>query len=125
MHGREIKVWGFVDHRNMYGDDGARKLLEDWWSGVGPSVTAWRFNLQAREDDEAGRSLAVHVPNDPGRDELLRAFLADARAGKPTKVFVKGKIFTFAAPANLRRYTGLYMEVQSSRDIGFQPTVEH
>jgi hypothetical protein len=41
------------------------------------------------------------------------------------KVFVKGKIFTFAAPANLRRDTRPYMDVQPSRDIGFQPTVEH
>jgi len=93
-------------------------------SSIGTGGLA-RSGIQARKDDEAERSLAVHVPNDPGRDELLRTFPADAGAGKPTTVFVKGKIFTFAAPANLRRYTRPYMDVQSSRDIGFQPTVEH
>jgi hypothetical protein len=109
-HGQEIMVWGFVDHSNIYGDDGAKKILEDWWSGDGPNATTWSFNLKANEEDEAGRSFPVRVPNDPGRDDLLKAFLADARAHRPTRVFVKGKLFTFDAPANVRRFTGLSIE---------------
>ncbi len=50
-----------------------RKLiLGDWWSGEGPDATTWRFNLKAEADDEVGHSFPVHVPNDPGRDDLLR-----------------------------------------------------
>ena len=115
--GREIRLWGFVDHGNLYGNDGARRILAEWWSGDGPSATTWRFNLKAKADDEVGRSFQVHVPNDPGRDALLKAFLADARAGKPTKVFLKGRLFTFDAPTNARTLVGLTMDVQSSRDI--------
>jgi len=28
VHGQEIMVWGFVDHSNIYGDDGAKKFLK-------------------------------------------------------------------------------------------------
>ncbi len=115
--GQEIKVWGFVDHGNMYGDEGARMILEDWWSGDGPNATTWRFNLRASKDDEAGHSFPVHIPNDQGRDDLLKVFLADARAQQPTKVFVKGRIFTVDAPTNVTSLTGLYMELESSHDI--------
>ena len=104
----------------MYGDAGANEILEDWWSGEGPSTTTWRFNLKAKENDETGRSFPVHVPNDQGRDEILKAFLADARAQKPTKVYVKGKLFTFDAPTNAEALTGLVMELKSSDDILFE-----
>jgi hypothetical protein len=117
INGQEIKLWGFVDHSNLYGDEGAKRLLQEWWSGAGPSATTWRFNLKGKADDAAGQSFPVRVPNDPGRDDLLKVFLADARAGRPTKVFVKGKIFTFNAPTNVTGHTGLYMEVQSSQDV--------
>jgi len=117
VHGQEIRVWGFVDHNNLYGDDRAKKILEEWWSGDGPNAASWRFNLKANEDDETGQSFPVHVPNDPWRDDLLRAFVADARAHRSTPVFVKGKLFTFAAPANVTFLTGLYIEVPSSQDI--------
>jgi hypothetical protein len=78
--GQEIELWGFVDHRNLYGDAGAKRILGEWWSGDGPDAATWRFDLKARENDEAGHSFAVRVPDDGGRDDLLRAFLADARA---------------------------------------------
>ncbi len=51
------------------------------------------------------------------RPELQRRFLADAAAGRPTRVFVKGRIFTFDAPTNYRHAIGLYMEVGSSVDV--------
>jgi hypothetical protein len=115
--GQEIKVWGFVDHGNIYGDEGAEAILKDWWSGDGPTATTWRFNLKANADDEAGQSFSVQVPNDEGRDHLLKVFLTDARAQQPTKVFVKGRIFTVDAPTNVTSLTGLYMELESSHDI--------
>jgi hypothetical protein len=115
--GKEIKLWGFVDHANLYGDADAQEILGEWWSGDGPSATAWRFNLMAHADDQAGQSFAVHVPNDEGRDELLRNFLADAEAQRPTKVFVTGRLFTFDAPTNLANRTGLVMELDSSQAI--------
>ena len=121
VSGQEIKLWGYVDHGNLYGDEGVRKILEEWWSGEGPTATTWRFNLKANADDEIGRSFAVHVPNDAGRDALLKQFLADAQAQKPTRVFVKGKLFTFDAPTNEATLTGLTMELQSSDDISFEP----
>ena len=120
LHGQEVKLWGFVDHGNLYGDEGAKQILGDRWSGDGPNATTWRFNLKARADDEVGHSFAVNVPNDPGRDDLLKVFLADASAGKPTKVFLKGKLFTFDAPTNAAPLTGLSMDLQSSRDILFE-----
>ena len=117
VDGQEVKIWGFVDHGNMYGDEGVKEILGDWWSGDGPNATTWRFNLKAKEDDADGHSFSIFVPNDEGRDDLLKVFLADARAQKPTKVFVKGRIFTFDAPTNALPLTGLYMELQSSHDI--------
>ncbi len=101
--GKEIKLWGFVDHANLYGDADTQEILGEWWSGDGPSATSWRFNLMAHADDQAGQSFAVHVPNDEGRDELLRNFLADAKAQRPTKVFVTGRLFTFDAPSQSRQ----------------------
>jgi hypothetical protein len=59
----------------------------------------------------------VRVPNDPGRDQLLWAFAADARAGRPTRVFVTGRIYPFVAPTNTSTLTGLYLEPRSSREI--------
>jgi hypothetical protein len=115
--GREIRLWGFVDHGNMYGDAGAKRTLEEWWSGDGPRAASWGFNLKGKAYDQAGHSFPVRVPNDKGRDALLGAFVADARSQRPTKVFVKGRIFTFHAPMNYGSRVGLYMEVQSSRDI--------
>jgi hypothetical protein len=117
IQGQETKLWGYVDHSNLYGDDSARQILQEWWSGEGPTATTWRFNLKGHSNDAAGQSFSIQVPNDGGRDELLRAFLADARAQRPTKVFVTGRLFTFDAPTNAETYQGLYLEVRSSQDV--------
>ena len=119
-HGREIRLWGYVDYANLYGDAGARDILGEFWSGEGPNPAAWRFDLKAGEDDAAGQSFAVHVPNDDRRDEVLRVLVANARAGRSTKVFLSGRLFSFAAPTNVRTLTGLYMELQSAADIRFR-----
>jgi hypothetical protein len=121
LDGREIMVWGFVDSSNIYGDAGAKANLGDWWSGDGPDATTWRFNLKAEAGDKAGNSFSVLVPNDPGRDELLKAFLTDANAQRSTRVFVKGKLHVFDAPTNTGALTGLSMELQSSNDISLEP----
>ena len=121
LEGQEVKLWGFVDHRNLYGDEGTKAILEEWWGGDGPDASTWRFNLKAGENDEAGHSFPVYVPNDQGRDDLLRLFLADAKAQRSTKVFVTGKIFTNDAPTNVATLTALYMELQSSKDILPEP----
>ena len=80
MAGQQVKVWGYVDPSNMYGDEQTRKLLGEWWSGDGPTPDTWRFDLKGEAGDRAGHSIQVIVPNDGGRDALLRAFSADARA---------------------------------------------
>jgi hypothetical protein len=121
LDGQEIMVWGFVDASNIYGDAGAKEILGDWWSGDGLDASTWRFNLKAREGDKRGDSFSVLVPNDPGRDDLLKAFVADANAQKPTKVFVKGKLHTFDAPTNTGTLTGLTIELGSSSDILVEP----
>jgi hypothetical protein len=120
LHGKKIRIWGFVDHHNMYGDASAKEILGDWWSGDGPDSKTWRFNLKAKEDDPAGRSFAVFVTTDQGRDELLRALLADAQTARPTKVYLEGRLYTFDAPTNARLLLGLRLDVQSSRDIQLQ-----
>ena len=33
--GHVVKLWGYVDHGNLYGDAGAQAILGDWWSGEG------------------------------------------------------------------------------------------
>jgi uncharacterized protein len=115
--GKKIRIWGYVDHQNLYGDESAKQILGEWWSGYGPDSRTWRFNLKAKQNDPAGRSFAVFVAEDPGRDEMLKIFLADARAGRPTKVYLEGSLLTFDAPTNLRPLHGLRMQLQSSRDI--------
>ncbi len=121
LNGRVVKIWGFVDHGNLYGDEGAMEVLGEWWSGDAPGAAAWRFDLKAREDDAVGRSFPIHVLDDVGRDALLRVFVADARARRPTRVFVRGALFTYPAPTQGTAHTGLYMEVRSSRDISLEP----
>lgn len=117
LDGQEVMLWGYVDHGNLYGDEGAKEILGDWWSGEGPDASTWRFNLKAQAEDAVGDSFAVTVPNDQGRDELLRQFVTDAQAGRPTKVFATGRLTTFEAPSSDRVRTGLIMDVQSSDDI--------
>lgn len=124
LHGRVVEIWGFVDHGNLYGDESAREVLGEWWSGAAAGAAAWRFNLKAREDDAAGRSFPIHVLSGEGRDALLEVFVADARARRPTRVFVRGTLFTYAAPTQGAALTGLYMEVRSSRDISLEPPQE-
>jgi type II secretory pathway pseudopilin PulG len=121
LSGQEVKIWGFVDHGNIRGDRSAKAILGEWWSGDGPSATSWSFNLKADEDDPVGHSFSVHVPNGAEREALLRAFAADARSHRPTRVFVKGTLHTFDAPTNAATQTGLYMELRSSRDILLEP----
>jgi hypothetical protein len=121
LDGQEIKVWGFVDSGNIYGDADAKEILGALWSSEGPDAATWRFNLKADPDDKTGNSFPVLVPNDPGRDELLRAFVADANAQRPTRVFVTGKLHTFDAPTNTGALTGLTIELRSSNDILLEP----
>jgi hypothetical protein len=118
---QDVRIWGFVDHGNLYGDDAAGAILGEWWSGPSPDAATWRFDLKANAADATGQSFAVYVPNDPGRDDLLERFAADARAQQPTKVFVTGKLFTFDAPANIAARTGLTMAVASSAAILLDP----
>lgn len=115
-NGQQIRVWGYVDHQNIYANNG-EGILHEWWSGDGPTPTTWRFNLKAKPDDKTGHSIWVIAPNDQGRDALLRAFLGDARAGRPTRVFVEGKILIFDAPANFGLFTGLSVEAESTNRI--------
>jgi len=117
MEGQVVQLWGYVDQGNIYGDEETKMILGDWWSGYGPSSTKWQFNLKARSNDKTGESFAVIVQNDEGRDDLLRAFLADANAQKATKVFLRGRISTFDASSNLQKLQGIILEVQSSNDI--------
>jgi hypothetical protein len=119
--GREVKIWGYVDQANIYGDASSKAILGDAWSGDASSPDAWRFGLMGGADDPAGKSFSVLIPNDSGRDALLRAFAADASAGRPTRVFVTGRLKTFDAPTNVTRLTGLYMRVRSSQDITLTP----
>ena len=117
LAGQDVQIWGFVDHGKLYGNDDARAVLGEWWSGDGPDENTWRFNLKADADDETGRSFAVHVPNDEGRDVLLTRFAAAAATQTPTRVFVTGRLVTFDAPMNTATRTGILLEVQSSDDV--------
>ena len=123
LEGREVTIWGFVDHGNISGDEGAREILAEWWGGDGPDADTWSFHLKARADDEVGHSFAVRVPVDEGRDELLSAFVADARAERPTRVVVTGTLRTFDAPTQAATRTGLLMVVSASRDVSLAPSV--
>lgn len=117
INGQEIKVWGFVDTSNLYGNDEVKAVLKEWWGGYGPTSSTWSFNLKAQKNDKAGHSFQVTVPNDQGRDHVLETILADARAQRSTKVHLTGKVYTFAMPTNFANYTGLYMKLASSEDI--------
>ena len=116
-HGQKVMVRGYVDQGNIYGDEGARDILGEWWSGDGPDANTWRFDVKANPSDEVGHSFAVYVPNDAGRDELLARFAADARAQKQTRVSVAGTMYAFDAPTLGGARTGVYMQTQSSADI--------
>jgi hypothetical protein len=117
LDGQEVSIWGYVDQGNIYGNEQAREILGDWWSGDGPTATSWRFNLKANPDDAVGRSFEVRVPNDEARDEFLRRFVADANARRPTRVFLTGTIITVDVPTTNATLTGLVLKLQSSDDM--------
>lgn len=117
MQGQMIRVWGFVDQENLFGDASARGILAEWWGGESKDAATWSFKLKANESDEAGQSFTVHVHSDDERDELLRRIVADARAGRATRVHVTGRLHIFEAPSNLVTRTGLYLESQGSSSI--------
>ena len=124
LDGREIALAGFVDHGNLFGDAGAREILGDWWGGPGPDADHWRFDLKARPDDPVGHSFTVVVPNGPVREALLMVFRADAEAGRPTPVFLRGIVSTFDAPVNAVRMTGLRVALRSASDIRLGPALK-
>ena len=125
LPGKEVRLWGYVDHGNLYGDSDVREILEEWWAGEGPDAVTWRFNLKADADDAVGHSFPVRIhDNDTRRDKLLRKFVADARGQKPTKVFLKGTLQSYEAPTQVSTLTGLYLEVSSSQDIQLPPPGE-
>ena len=106
LRGKILKVWGYVDGSNVF--------PEEWMDN---QTGKWRFHLKAKPSDHTGQSFAIHIPVDDGHDKLVALFKANDLAHKPTRVFVTGKISTFDAPMNFVRKTGLYMEVNSSKDI--------
>jgi len=118
---REIRLSGYVDHGNLYGDTAARQILQEWWGGDGPAPDVWRFDLKASPDDPVGHGFAVHVGSDAGTAELLRRLVDDARAGRPTWVSVRGRLRTFAAPTQAARLTGLYVVAGASSDVSLGP----
>jgi len=119
--GREIGVFGFVDHLNIFGDEQARLILGDLWAGYGSDSATWQFKLKAKKNDGPGQSFTVRVQNDMLRDDLLRLIVQDAAAGRPTPVHLTGVISTFAAPSNARTLLGLSMELESSWDVHLGP----
>lgn len=120
MQGESIRVWGYVDEGNVYSDGAGREILGDLWSGEARNPSTWRFGLKAHSTDDTGHSFAVIVRNDDGRDALLRTIVANAGAGRPTRVFVTGTVHTFAAPANAVTRTGLYLEAAGSSAISLR-----
>jgi hypothetical protein len=118
---KEIRLSGYVDHGNLYGGLTARRILQDRWAGDGPAPGVWRFDLKAWPDDPVGRSFAVRVPDDPGSGDLLRRMAADARAQRPTKVVVTGRLHRFDAPTQAAVLTGLKLVVRSSADVRIAP----
>lgn len=64
---RTIRVSGFVDPANLYGDAAARGILAQWWAGEARDAATWSFNLKARESDGPGQSFTVFVRTDDGR----------------------------------------------------------
>jgi hypothetical protein len=104
---------GGVDHGNLYGDGAAKSILGDWWGSSGPDADTWRFDLKAAAGDPVGRAFPVLVPDDAGRDALLRRFAADAAAGWPTAICARGRLRAFAAPTQASDLTGLSLELPS------------
>ena len=122
LAGREVWISGVVDHGNLQAEEGIETA-----GPVAPGQPAqqppglWEFRLKARPDDAVGHSFAVLVPRDRRATELQAAFLEDAQLGRPTAVYVTGRLETFAAPTNVRRLTGLRLRVQSSDDVRLEP----
>lgn len=121
VDGQAARLWGFVDHGNLYGDAEAKRVLGDWWSGQGPDPDHWRFDVKAQAEHPVGHAFPVIVPNDAGRDALLARFAVDARARRATKVYMTGRLSTFHAPAQLLDLIGLDLRLRSSNDIRLDP----
>lgn len=73
--------------------------------------------MKAHSTDKAGHSFAVYVRDDPDRQSLLSGIVADARAGRATRIYVTGTLRTFDAPTNAVTQTGIFLEVDSSSGV--------
>jgi len=111
LDGRVVKVFGYVDYSNVFRDSR---------DGRGVHRKEWRFNLKADVSAETGESFAVRVVKDGGRGKILKVIDENNAAGRPTKIYVKGNVFTHDCPSNIALLTGLHMEVQSSDDLRFK-----
>jgi hypothetical protein len=80
--GREIRLWGYVDHPNLYGDAGARRIVAQFWSGDGPHPATWRFDLKAE-------SIPLLTKGPPERPPLFSVFpplsCGPASSASPTR----------------------------------------
>ena len=103
----QVKIWGYVDYVNISTQPDIGKLTPNTWS----------FNLKAKATDAVGESFQIIAPKDASYQELIRHFKANAAAGIQTVVLIEGKLSTFDAPTNFARLTGLYVEVESSKNI--------
>jgi hypothetical protein len=94
--------------------DGGNVFPKDWGDN---QPGKWRFHLKAKPGDDVGQSFSIHIPVDDGHDELVALFEANDLVDKPTRVFVTGKLSTFDAPMNFFTKTGLFIDVNSSKDV--------
>jgi len=119
--GQVIRVWGYVDPANIGTVDAESTIDQDGRKVPAHGLAIWSFNVKARQSDQAGHSFAVHVPEDARAAGIRELLMAESREGKSTVVFLKGRLFTFDAPTNTGRLTGLYLVLESSRDLLLEP----
>ena len=114
LDGQVIRVCGYVDYSNFFPES---------LDGRGVYTNVWRFNMKSAPDDAAGKSFGIRVKKDEARSTIQQRIRDNMLAGKPTKVYISGKVSTYDLSTNFRRLTGFHIDVSSSTGISFQEPV--
>ncbi len=98
VQGGPVRLWGFVDHGNLYGDGRAKRVLAEWQERDGPDADTRRFDPKAEATTRWGACSRCSSPTMRGARTFLERFVADTGRGAPRRLYA-GQ-FKFHAPTD-------------------------
>ncbi len=120
QEGREIRIWGYVDHANISLKQGTIEKQPLNWDTPGNDEVSY-FDLKARQTDGPGESIRIRIAGDPGPYKDLFNKLRDMETSdRQAWVLVTGIVRTFEAPTNTGLLIGVSIDVTSPENVSFK-----